>query len=171
MKQWMRVSITLGVALCAVGVGLGASIRAWALPPPTVSEQCQVHFLDGPQQGNTDPVTFRLATNSGGLLTGQPLSGPLTASSSQYIGGVSESGSWSYTDTTDETINFTFSAQLAAIPGATLTVITTIPASTTTVVGTSQGTIVDSSGNVLGVAHTTTTCPGFQPPPPQLQTT
>ncbi|MGH7868586.1 MAG: hypothetical protein ACREP9_13405 [Candidatus Dormibacteraceae bacterium] len=167
----MRVSIILGVALCAVGVGLGASIRAWAFPSPTVSEQCQVLFLDGPQQGNTEPVTFRLVTDSGGLQTGQPLSGGLTASSSQYIGGVSEPGGWSYTDTTEKTINFTFSAQLAMIPGATLTVITTIPVGMTTVVGTSQGTIVNSNGDVLGVAHTTTTCPGFQQPPPQLQTT
>lgn len=152
MKPWMRMSLLLVLVLCAGGAGLVGPTHALAAIEGT-QVTCQVHFLDGPNQGQTEPVTFNLA-----------LGGLFTADSSDYVGGASQSGSWSYTNANDTTVFFTFKAQLVSPPSTTLTVITTISVSMTTVVGTSQGTITDRSGHVLGVAHTTTTCPQFTPP-------
>lgn len=155
MKRWIRVSIILVIAICSVGAGMVATTRALAFPggPTTWQVTCQVFFSDGPNQGKTEPVSFQLSSDGGFI-----------ASSSDYAGGVSRSGTWSFADAALDTVNFTFSAQLATIPGATLTVTATIPNTTTTAVGTSEGAIVDNSGAVLVVTHTTTTCPDFLPP-------
>lgn len=153
MKQWMRVFMTLVLAICAVVVGSMVAVpKARAASTQEMWVNCQVYFSDGPNQGKTESVSF--LTKS---------SGELTAYSSDYVGGQSNPGSW-FTNGTD-TRGFTFSAALAVPPGpgATLTVNATFTINTYPVVASSVGTIVDSNGNVLVVTHTTTTCPYFIP--------
>lgn len=152
----MCISLVLVVAIGVFGVGIGAPTPAQAQAgPPWVTAACQVSFLDGPKQGSTEADTFKIWQD-----------GTLASVSNDYVGGVSTSGSWWYTDSTDTTIDYTFSASLAVPPGpgATLTVTATTAVSTTPVVATSQGTITNSNGTVLVVTHTTATCPYFFAP-------
>ena len=161
MKQWMRVSIPFVLAICAVAAGLVVTphARADGTPPgiEILEVSCQVYFYDGPNMGNTEPVTFE--TTRAFTSSGAASSGNLMASANEYINGWSESGSWWLSGSGNSTGNFTFTAQLAVAPGGTLTVTATFPAAATPVAAASVGTIVDSSGTVLVVTHTSTTCP------------
>ena len=152
MKQWMRVFVILVIAICALTAGIVATNRARAdVLPPTTTVSCQVAFSDGPNQGKTEPVAFEVRANDW-----------MEALSKDYVGGVSESGSWTQGT---KNVTFTFSSQLAVAPGGTLKVnITFPPFGTNPMVGLGVGTIVGSNGTVLVVTHTTTTCPAFSPP-------
>lgn len=152
MKQWTHVFVILVIVVCALIAGMVATTHARAnVLPPTTTVNCQVAFSDGPNQGKTEPVTFEVRVNDW-----------MEALSNDYVGGVSESGSWIQGA---NNVTFTFSSQLAVVPGGTLKVnITFPPFGTNPMVGPGVGTITDSNGTVLVVTHTTTTCPAFSPP-------
>src|SRR5581483_12345514 len=150
----MRVSIILVIAICTLTAGSVATTRTRAATLPgqqIMINNCKVHFSDGPNAGKTEFVSFKLLS-----------SGTLVAYANTYVGGQSTSGSWS---NGGNTVDFAFTASLAAISGSTLTVTIAFPAFTDIdpIVGTSEGTIVGSNGKVLVVTHTTTTCPAFTP--------
>jgi xyloglucan-specific exo-beta-1,4-glucanase len=151
MKQWRRVLTALLLAACCMIVSsIVATPRAQAAGTQEMWVNCSVFFSDGPNQGDTEPVSF-LTTSNGGL----------TAYGSTYVGGQSEPGAWFSNGT--NTTGFTFSAALTTPPDTTLTVNATFTDNTYPVSAAGTGTIVDSTGATLVVTHTTTTCPYFLP--------
>jgi len=151
MKRWTRVFMALVITICALVVGsIAATPDAHAVSSQEMWVDCSVYFHDGPNQGQTEPVSF-LTTSSGGL----------TAYSSDYVGGQSDPGSWFVNGS--NTTGLTFSTPLAIIPGTTLTVNASFTDNTYPVSADGTGTIVDSNGQVIVVTHTTTTCAYFIP--------
>ncbi|HVU67677.1 MAG TPA: cellulose binding domain-containing protein [Ktedonobacteraceae bacterium] len=142
MKQWMRMLAALILAACSIIV---SSIVAAPMAKATSQSlwvNCSVYFQDGPREGTTEPVSFLLASGGG-----------LTTYSSDYTSpGL---GSWSSSGTTT---SYSFTANLAAPTGATLSASQSFTNNTSPLVWTGAGLVYSSGGTLLFTSHTQTTC-------------
>lgn len=177
MKSWMRVfvavfAVFLSIVCAVVTMSAGAAFPAHAQSAevtstsllssegPEIRVDCQVKFLDGPQQGQIEPDDF--------LVDGEGSGGGLISYTSAYVGGQSLSGSWSSNGSTS--VSFTFTADLVPVPGGHLTVNETFPTNTSPVVANGTGKVSDANWNLLYTTDTQVTCPYFLPLTSDCQT-